>query len=156
MKILKLRKNNIEEIEQVAKILYDWWGKNSKISFERMKKIVESRCSDKDYPQVLVVKRNNEVIGTISLVANDIELRQDLFPIITQVFVKECYRKQKIATTLINTLLSDVLPKFNTIYLTTTLNNFYEKFGFEFVEESDVWFENEKIIREKIYKIEKK
>ena len=42
------------------------------------------------------------------------------------------------------------------IYLTTTLNNFYEKFGFEFVEESDVWFENEKIIREKIYKIEKK
>lgn len=33
MKILKLRKNNIEEIEQVAKILYDWWGKNSRISF---------------------------------------------------------------------------------------------------------------------------
>lgn len=156
IEILKLNKNNISEIEQVAKISYDWWGKKNNFSFEKMQKLVESRCSNKFCPQVLVAKRNNQVIGTISLVANDIELRQDLFPVITQVFVKEEYRNQKVASKLVNSLLSDILPQFNTIYLTTSLNNFYEKFGFEFVENSDVWFENEEIIKEKIYKIEAK
>ena len=70
------------------------------------------------------------------------------------VYVKEEYRNQGIATKLMKAMLNDISTHFDFVYLTTLLDGFYEKFGFKFVETSDISIIKGRTHQEKIYKLE--
>ena len=155
--IKKLEKNDVKEIDEVAEMLYNWWGNEEGYSIEAIRKIVESRCNYKGFPVVYIAKTNSEVVGTISLIANDTDFRQDLFPMISSVIVKEKYRKQGIAQKLIETLINDNLDKHKEIFLVTDLDNFYEKLGFKYIETSECFYniKEQEIKKDKIYTFRK-
>lgn len=154
IEIIKLNIKDKKEISQVANIWFRWWGKDCKLKIPELKQIVKNRCSGKIIPITYIAKINNKVIGTISFVDNDTELRTDLYPMIACVYVKEEYRNKGIATKLMKSILDDISPHFDFVYLTTLLDGFYEKFAFKFVEIADVNIIKGIPHREKIYKLE--
>lgn len=154
IEIIKLNIKDKQEINQVANIWFYWWGKDCKLKISDLKQIVKNRCSGKIIPITYIAKINNKVIGTISFVDNDTELRTDLYPMIACFYVKEEYRNKGIATKLMKAMLDDISTHFDCVYLTTLLDGFYEKFGFKFIETTDVNTIKNILHREKIYKLE--
>ncbi len=154
IEIKKLNKKETNEINQVAHILYNWWGKDCNLKISNLENIVKSRCSEKTIPITYIAKINDLVVGTVCFLDNDTQLRKELYPMLGGLYVKEEYRHQNIATKLINTILNDISKNFNCVFLTTPLNNFYEHFGFEFIEITDVNIVNGMPTREKLYKKE--
>ncbi len=152
--IKKLSIMETGEIKQVAHILYNWWGKDCNLTINDIEEVVKNRCSEKTIPITYIAKINDMVVGTICFLDNDTQFRKDLYPMIGGLFVKEKYRHQNIATMLLNILLNEVSKNFNQVFLTTPLDNFYECFGFEFIEITDVNMVNGKLIREKLYRKE--
>lgn len=154
IEIIKLNIKDKQEISQVADIWFYWWGKNCNLKISDLKQIVRNRSSGKIIPITYIAKINDKVIGTISFVDNDTELRTDLYPMIACFYVKEEYRNKGIATRLMKTMLDDISVHFDFVYLTTSLDGFYEKFGFRLIEITDVNIINGVLHREKIYKLE--
>lgn len=152
IKIKKINKRDTEDINQVACILYNWWGKDGGLKISDLENIVKSRCGGKTIPITYIAKIDGLVVGTLSFLDNDTQLRKDLYPMLGCLYVKEKYRKQNVATRLMNAMLNDISKNFNCVFLTTPLDNFYEQFGFEFVEITDVNMVNGVPTREKLYK----
>ena len=152
--IEQLKKDNIKELDELTEILYNWWGKEEGYSIEAMKELIKSRCSEKDVPVVYIAKINDSVVGTLTLVANDMEFKQDLYPVITSLFVKEEYRKLGISRKLVEELVKHCKNKFDNIYLSTELEGFYEKLGFEYVETCNCYYipNQDKILCGKVYR----
>lgn len=134
IKIEKLNSKNIENVLTVTNMMYEWWGKESYISYELMKEIIISYCSNEDFPIVLIAKENENIIGTISLVSNDTQLRQDLYPVMSSLFIKEEYRNKGIGSKLVQEMINLAKEKFNKVYLLTHLDGYYERFGFQYIE----------------------
>ncbi|MBR1734556.1 MAG: GNAT family N-acetyltransferase, partial [Alphaproteobacteria bacterium] len=85
----------------------------------------------------------DEVVGTVSLTANDIPTKSDLNPCVTQLFVSEKYRHQSIGQSLVKYAkqkLKDM--NFQKAYLYTTnktIHEWYEKLGWKIIDESIVY-----------------
>lgn len=85
----------------------------------------------------------NEVIGTVSLTANNIPTKSDLSPCVTQLFVPEKYRHQDIGQSLLEYAkqkLKDM--NFQKAYLYTTnksIHEWYEKLGWKIIDEGTVY-----------------
>lgn len=154
IKIIKLSPKNEAEINQVANIWLDWWGKDCNLKISDLEQIVKNRCSGKIIPITYVAKIDSQVVGTISFIDNDAELRPDLYPMIACLYVRKEYRNQGIATKLIETVLNNISSHFNVVYLTTSLDHFYEKFGFKYLETTAVNIVNGTPHSEKVYKLE--
>lgn len=153
--IKRLSKNDIEEINEVSSMLYNWWGKEEGLTKEAMSDLIETRCGEKEIPIIYIAKHNDEVVGTISLIINDMDFKQDIYPLIVSFFIKEEYRNKGIARQLINRLIKQCKGKFNQIYLATDLESFYEKFGFEYIETCKCYY-NIKLQKIDYYRIYKK
>lgn len=131
----KLNKNNKKDIDEVARIMYEWWGKSCNLSYDEQVKIIKSRSSE-DYPITFIVKDLDEVIGTITLLESEILSRPELSPMIGGVYVKEEYRNKGIVSKLVNYMINYVRKNldFKYIYLIANIEYFYEKFGFNILE----------------------
>ncbi|MBR1733867.1 MAG: GNAT family N-acetyltransferase, partial [Alphaproteobacteria bacterium] len=85
----------------------------------------------------------DEVVGTVSLTANDIPTKSDLNPCVTQLFVSEKYRHQGIGQSLVKYAkqkLKDM--NFQKAYLYTTnktIHEWYEKLGWKIIDEGIVY-----------------
>lgn len=130
---------NIELINKGSHLLekgieFFWrnWGNES--NFDFYKDCIENSLSDdKPLPKFYIMLDNDEIIGSYALITNDIISRQDLMPWFACLFVDENYRNQGLAEELINHGLNESRKKrFNTLYLSTDLNDFYEKKGWNY------------------------
>jgi GNAT superfamily N-acetyltransferase len=108
------------------------WGNES--NFDFYKDCIENSLSeDKSLPKFYIMLDNDEIIGSYALLTNDIISRQDLMPWFACLFVDENYRNQGLAEELINHGLNESQKKrFSTLYLSTDLNDFYEKKGWNY------------------------
>jgi len=115
-------------------IEYFWrnWGNES--NFDFYKDCIENSLSDdKSLPKFYIMLDNDEIIGSYALLTNDVISRQDLMPWFACLFVNENYRNQGLAEELISHGLNESQKKgFNTLYLSTDLNGFYEKKGWTY------------------------
>lgn len=153
MEIKKLFDVNDSDIDGVVSLLVGW-GEYNDFGREVLTEVVKSRITNKDFPVVLVAKKDGKVVGTISLVANDTDLRQDLYPMMTMFVVDPDYRGQGIGTKLMKALLEISQKSFKEVFLTTKLEGFYEKFGFEYLETTKAYFnfKNNLPYEERIYR----
>lgn len=154
MVIERVNKDNLEDIMTVANMMYEWWGKEDNLTYEIVKEIVSSYCSNEDFPIVLVAKDKNRVVGTVTLLANDTRLRQDLYPMISSLYVIEEYRNKGIGSLLVKTLLDYAKGRFKVVYLMTCMDGFYEKLNFKFVEKTKAFVVRGEVQEEKLYKFE--
>ena len=75
------------------------------------------------------------MIGFISIFEHDCEERQDLSPWYATMFVKKEYRGKGYSKILNDAIIKEAKSRgFKRIYLKTTLDNYYEKFGAKYLE----------------------
>lgn len=74
------------------------------------------------------------IVGGLGVIENDFHNRKDLTPNICAVYTEKEYRSQGIAGRLLNTAVNDLrLKGITPVYLLTNHNNFYERYGWQFL-----------------------
>ncbi|WP_298511620.1 GNAT family N-acetyltransferase [uncultured Kordia sp.] len=131
MKIELITKDN-NLLEKGIAYFWKQWGNDSNFDFYR--DCIENSVSDDNaLPKFYVLLDHNEIVACYALLLNDIISRQDIFPWFACLFVDENYRNQGIAKKLMTHALSECKNKgFETVYLSTDLENFYEKNGWSY------------------------
>jgi N-acetylglutamate synthase-like GNAT family acetyltransferase len=82
--------------------------------------------------------RNEEkIIGCYGLIMNDFISRQDLYPWVCSLYVEESERKKGYGGVLIEHASKEVFKSgYQNVYLTTEHHGYYEKFGWEQIEDA--------------------
>jgi len=132
MKIYNL-KEKIEYLEEVAILEHNEWATRPKENFENR---IKSKCikiqkslEKKDFCRLILLK-NNELIGFISIFSHDCEEFSNLSPWYSTMFVKKNYRGKGYSKILNDAILKEARNRnYKEIYLKTELENYYEKFG---------------------------
>lgn len=136
MEIINI-KDNEKYLREYIKICSLEWG--SKKNEQEMEKYINDKLiritNDDKVILVLGLINDNELLGFISLFKYDGEERKDLTPWYATMYVKKEYRGLGYSKLLNNSLLDQAKNMgFDTIYLKTNLINYYEKFGFKYIE----------------------
>ncbi|MFY0652106.1 MAG: GNAT family N-acetyltransferase [Cyclobacteriaceae bacterium] len=115
-------------------IEYFWkkWGNESNFNF--YKDCIENSLSDdRSLPKFYLIIDENKIIGSYALLINDLISRQDLIPWFACLFVDEDYRNRGLANEIIkHSMIESRKRGFDTLYLSTELDGFYEKKGWEY------------------------
>lgn len=147
MEIYNLKEKQ-EFIKEVVTLEDEEWSeKKEKNKSERIKIKIEkikAKLEDKDFCKLILVDKNN-LIGFISIFPHDCDKHPELTPWYATMYVKKEYRGKGYSKILNNAILKEAKNRgYKEIYLKTTLNNYYEKFGAEFVENIDT---SEKLLK---------
>lgn len=137
MKIYNL-KDKIEFLDEVSLLEYNEWADNKEENkqqrIELKKEKICNMFSNKSFCKLILVD-NNELIGFISLFPYDSLEEKELSPWYATMYVKKEYRKKGYSKILNDALLSEAYTRgFKILYLKTTLNDYYEKFGAIFIK----------------------
>ncbi len=130
----------INEISKEVQILSDavnyfWncWGNDTNFKFYE-DCISNSLLKDNLLPKFYVARDHDQIIGSYALLVNDLISRQDLYPWFACLFVNEEYRHKGLAGRLLNHGLMETASKgYSTLYLSTDLEGFYERYGWKHI-----------------------
>ena len=149
MKIFNL-KDKMEYLNEVVNLEHDEWGINPDFDREKRinnkKKTIMDNLDNKSFCKLILLDNNN-LIGFISLFPYDSDEVKDLSPWYATMYVKKEYRGKGYSKILNDAIINEARNRgFKTIYLKSTLVNYYEKFGAVYIKNiSD---------DEKLYKID--
>jgi len=134
MKVYNILEKN-EYLEEVLDLELREWGTYSKENLTKKTNKVKELLKLDNFAKLILLDNNN-LIGFISLFPTDGEYRTDLTPWYATMYVKKEYRGKGYSKILNDALLNYAKSKhYKKIYLKTDLINYYEKFGFIFLEE---------------------
>ncbi len=129
-----------EYIKEVAKLTQKEWGNRALNEKEFEEKVaikvkkIKALSKEKYYCKLILLK-DNELVGFISIFPSDGDERKDLFPWYATMYVKEQYRGNGYSRILNNAILEEARKiKIKRLYLKTELEDYYEKFGACFLE----------------------
>lgn len=140
MKIYNI-KDKLEYLKEVAVLTQKEWGKpcctkeefNLKVN-RKIQKIIDNL--DNPYYCKLILLDKEKLVGFISIFPKDGDKRQDLTPWYATMYVKAEYRGKGLSKILNDAIIEEARNrKFEKIYLKTELENYYEKFGAEYMED---------------------
>ena len=136
-------KDRPEFIEEIAILTQREWGSATNSKEEFLEKIdkkinkIKNNMNKKDYRKLILVNKN-ELIGFISIFEHDCKEREYLSPWYATMFVKKEYRGKGYSKILNDEILKEAKKmEIKKLYLKTTLENYYEKFGAIFLEKLD-------------------
>ncbi len=138
MKIYNI-KDKMEYLKDVCELTEKEWGTyineaefNEKVSqkVEKIKKLINTE----DYCKLILLD-GNKLVGFVSIFPHDCKDKEELTPWYSTMYVKEEYRG-KGCSKMLNDAILKLARKmgYSKIYLKTTLNNYYEKFGAIYME----------------------
>lgn len=131
---IDLLANHLEFKEKVIQWLNDEFGGENSRAF--YKGIIENSLREKSLPITFVAIENGEVIGTIGVWRSDLLSRQDLYPWISALVVRNDYRNKGLGRALQQYALDYCSAlNFNEVYLYTDIENYYEKSGWKIIGE---------------------
>ena len=143
-------KDKMEYLNEVVNLEHDEWGINPDFDREKRinnkKKTIMDNLDNKSFCKLILLDNNN-LIGFISLFPYDSDEVKDLSPWYATMYVKKEYRGKGYSKILNDAIINEARNRgFKTIYLKSTLVNYYEKFGAVYIRNiSD---------DEKLYKID--
>ncbi len=138
MKIESIFKH-LEYLEEVCELTLQEWGKyQDKTEYlekiEKKKAKILSLQNRKDYEKLLLLN-SQQLIGFISIFPKDGEEYPELTPWYSTMYVKKEYRGNGYSKLLNDAILKEAKRRgFSKIYLKTTLENYYEKWGAIYLE----------------------
>lgn len=117
-------------VDRAVNFFWKCWGDENNLAFYE-DCIIHSLDKDTPLPKFyLALDEGDHIIGTYALLTNDLISRQDLMPWFACLFVVDDHRKKGIAGKLLEHGLNEAKTKgFETLYLYTDLENFYERKG---------------------------
>ncbi len=121
-------------IEAAVKYIHSKWGSPANYPFY-YDAISHSSLSDKPLPRFYLLLKNNQIIGCYGLIVNDFISRHDLYPWFVSLFIEENERGHNYGKLLLEHAESETKKiGFTTLYLTTDHDGYYEKYGWERME----------------------
>jgi len=126
-----------EAVRTVASWQWQEWGAGyPDMTLDGFVTEVRKALRSATIPIVLVARVGVEVIGTASIILNDLPTRQDLKPWLASVFVLPEYRNSGIGTSLTREAIKHAkILKLRSLYLFThDKTAFYKKFGWREVD----------------------
>lgn len=120
-----------KEIERLGKCLHE--------NFERLFNV--EKMLNEEYNKIYVAQENDEIIGFLMAIV----LYESCE--ILNIVVEEKYRKKKVASNLLDTLISEFTDTVSTITLEVAIDNesaigLYKKFGFEIINKRNHYYGN--------------
>lgn len=87
-------------------------------------------------PQFYLMLEDDRVIGCYGLAVNDFISRHDLYPWFVALYIDKDRRGRALGSLLLNHALGEAAALgFNTLYLTTDHDGYYEKYGWTRIED---------------------
>ncbi len=133
-------KEKIEFVEEIAKLTLEEWGVVPTDESQKREKILRKKnkiinnMADERYSKLVLIDGKN-LVGFVSIFPQDGQFRKDLTPWYATLYVKREYRGKGYSKILNDAILQEAKRKgYKVIYLKTELNNFYEKYGFKYIE----------------------
>ena len=129
-------KENLDYLKEYCKLCSLEWG--SPKTEKEMNEYIDSKIrkilsGDKVISILGLVE--DELIGFISLFKYDGDERRDLTPWYATMYVKQKYRKMGYSKILNDALIEESKRLgYDKLYLKSELNNYYEKFGAQYIE----------------------
>ncbi len=133
-------KDKQEYLKEVAILTQNEWGKSNltKQEYEiKINKKIEKikKFFDNKYYCKLILLKENELVGFISIFPTDGDERKDLTPWYATMYVKDKFRGKGYSKILNKAILEEAKKrKIKRLYLKTDLENYYEKFGAIYME----------------------
>lgn len=144
MKIISVRENPEYQNEAIDYISSKWTSV-SRILYEDS--IVHSIPTSSPLPRWYLLLKEDKIIGCAGLITNDFISRMDLYPWLCALYIEESQRGNSYGLMLIEKIKQDTFKAgFRNLYLSTTLDGFYEKYGFRHIGNGyHPWGEESKI-----------
>lgn len=125
-------------LEEVAKLEYEEWAdfkeEDKENRIKRKIEKIEKNFSNSDFCKLILLK-DNILVGFISIFPNDCKECEEFYPWYATMYVKKEYRNKGYSRILNDAILKEAQNRnYKEIYLKTTLNNYYEKYGAKFVK----------------------
>ena len=139
MKIVYLA-DQPQHIPDLAVWLFGEWGHlNAGETLEKRVARLTSHSGRPGIPATLIALEGDTLLGSASLVANDLSTRPELSPFLASVFVLPAHRQQGVGSALVRQVMhTAALLGFPTLYLIThDQQQLYAKLGWSAVEELD-------------------
>ena len=135
-------------IEEGARYIHGKWGNEGNFMFY-FDAMVHSSNEKEGLPRFYLLLKGDEIVGCYALIVNDLISRNDLMPWFACLFVEETERGNRLSQKMFDHAVKEAgNAYFTALYLTTDHEGFYEKFGWERIEDSyDVSGEKTRIYR---------
>lgn len=138
-----------EYLEEISKWIWKEWQKEHGAKLEDIIYQSKHSINENGIPQMYIAKYKNEVVGVVSIWLNDLKARQDLFPWMATLYVKEEFRNMGIGKMLQQKCIEETKKmNYKNLYLITEHRNYYEKMGWKYIEDAPLGDGN----YERIYK----
>ena len=99
--VIELDTISSDECNLITNWLYNWWGKESNWTKEKVYNYVKNSCSKKILPKTFIYKEDGIIIGVCMLSYYDVDVRPDIYPWLINLYVDTPYRNNKICETLV-------------------------------------------------------
>ena len=133
-------KDKQEYLKEVAILTQNEWGKSNltkqeyEVKINKKKEKIKKFFDNKYYCKLILLKED-ELIGFISIFPTDGDERKDLTPWYATMYVKDKFRGKGYSKILNKAILEEAKKrKIKRLYLKTDLENYYEKFGAIYME----------------------
>ena len=129
--------DNLQYLEEVSEWIWEEWSKNHGYTLNDIIYRTKHSLHKDDIPAMYIAKYKDEAIGVVSIWRNDLTSRQDLFPWMATLLVKEKYRNIGVGKKLQEMCINQSRSwGYEYLYLITDHENYYEKMGWNFVEKA--------------------
>ena len=119
-------------IEVGIRYFWEKWGNSNNFNFYQ-DCALHSLEATNALPKFYLAVDGNKIAGSYALLVNDINSRQDLMPWFACLFVESDYRGRRLGFDLQNHGLAEARRKgFPNLYLSSDLENYYEKNGWTY------------------------
>ncbi len=126
-------------IPVIVKWMHSWWGEKEGYTEEAISEYYRHSLNNDRYPHTYGLFLSNELIGTFQITMSDLFVRPDLYPWLANVYIAEEFRGRGFGTFLLGNISSIIRedPFIAEVYLYTTHEGLYERFGWELYEKTD-------------------
>ncbi len=115
---------------EAAQYFSDVWGGSSNQRFYYDAMLHSYHGDDKGIPRFYLMLKNHRIIGCYALIINDFISRHDLTPWLAALYIDEAHRGQALGSRLLAHGLREARRSgYNTVYLTTDHDSYYEQYG---------------------------
>ncbi len=132
MQLITINKKN-RYFDEFVKLNFEWWGERKGFTYQDFEKHYLDSFNEK-LPKLRALIINDTLIGFYEINEKDYIDDEDYTPYLANVYVKEEYRKRGYSTILINDSIKYAKELgYKDLYLHSKHENYYEKYGFEFI-----------------------
>jgi len=129
-------------LDKMTDWLYEWWGKTEGYSCEAVRAYMIHSLQEQRLPQTYGLFLSGRPVGMYQFTNGDLFPRPDIYPWLANVYIEKACRAKGFGRFLLESVRDNAAKAgLRELYLYTSYNGLYEKFGWKFVQEIDTFLE---------------